>query len=51
MAEIIYSVLLSNEGPINMDVTTDPIEWFESGCFTVGKTESEKYFHSAQSTK
>ena len=44
MAEIIYSVLLSNEGPISMDVTTDPIEWFERGCFTVGKTELENIF-------
>ena len=48
MAEIIYSVLLSNEGPISMDVTTDPIECFESGYFSVGKTKSGKYFHSAQ---
>ena len=48
MAEIIYSVLLSNEGPISMDVTTDPIECFTSVYFAVGKTESGKYFHSAQ---
>ena len=38
MAEIIYSVLLSNDGPISMDVNTDPIESFDSGCFIVGKT-------------
>ena len=48
MIEIIYSAHLSNEGPISMDVTTDPIVSFESGGFAVGKTESGKYFHSAQ---
>ena len=48
MAEIIYSARLSNGGPISMDVTTDPIECFTSDYFAVGKTESGKYFHSAQ---
>ena len=48
MAEIIYSVLESNKGPINMDVTTDPIIWFENGYFAIGKTTFGIYFHSAQ---
>ena len=48
MAEIIYSVISSNEGTINMDVFTDPIIWFNSGEFAFGKTKSGIYFYSAQ---